>query len=59
MKSQQPEASQPITGKKAYAAPTLVEYGSVATLTRGSKGSLADGKRRRKQHKGKHGGKGK
>lgn len=47
----QPEAPSPTPEKKAYAAPHLVEYGNVADLTGGSKGSFADGKRRRKKQK--------
>lgn len=31
------------TTKKPYAKPALTEYGSVAKLTRGSGGSVADG----------------
>ena len=54
----QPEAPPPTPEKKAYATPHLVEYGNIANLTGGSKGSFSDGKRRRKGGKGKGKGKG-
>jgi|CXWL01.1.fsa_nt_gi hypothetical protein len=49
----QPDVPPPAPEKKAYAAPHLVEYGNIANLTGGSKGSFSDGKRRRKGGKGK------
>jgi hypothetical protein len=47
----QTDAPPPIPGKKTYAAPQLVEYGNIANLTGGSKGSFSDGRRRRKKEK--------
>ena len=37
------EPTSPSAGCKAYAAPHLLEYGSVAKLTQGSSGSTSDG----------------
>lgn len=57
--ARQAEVPPPPPEKKIYAAPHLVEYGNIANLTGGSKGSFSDGKRRRKGGKGKGKGKGK
>ena len=49
MKTKQPlqaDQQQPVTGKparKVYAAPRLIEYGSVAKLTASGTGSTSDG----------------
>jgi hypothetical protein len=43
MKGKKPKQTEPrMPAKKAYAAPRLVEYGSIAKLTQGAAGSMTE-----------------
>ena len=39
---QKPDPRRPVT-KRAYARPTLIEYGSVSKLTKGGASNVSDG----------------
>ena len=40
---EQRKPSKATAGKKPYAPPTLIEYGTVTKLTHGSSGGMSDG----------------